>query len=237
MSDDHATLLAAIGRALGLPKPYAETVAGRLDAVALGTLASPPAGAGCEVLGGAVDAARGRVAWVEQRSEDAADDDYVPVEIDLRFAWDGELRAVVVPYTYNPYFGCDVHLARWYGDRFVLLYTEKHKTLLSHFDPPYEAQKSVGIGGSFIVDGDAVYWLDRSDAVLRGRMVATMTETGVLSVPGPAARRALWLEGPGVARVGAYPSVHEHESREEYAAAEARAMAAGVALDLRPTRR
>lgn len=235
MGDDHATLLAAIGRALGLPTAYAESPAERIDAISLGTGASPPAGAGLEVLGGAVDPATGRVAWVEQRTG-LPEGEHVPVVIDLCFAWDGERRAAVEPYTYNPYFGCNVHLARWYGDRFVLVYTEKHKTLLSHFDPPYQEQRSVGIGGHLIVDGDAVHWLDRGGAMIRGRMLATTAETGAIAVPGATERRMFWLERPGVARVATFPAYADYATPEEYAAAEVRAMAAGVDFDLTATR-
>lgn len=234
MTDDHESLLAAIGRALELPEPYGELLGEREGAISLGTLSSAPIGHHREVLGGAEDAATGRVAWVEQRSAPPVGE-HVPVEIDLRFAWEGRLRAVVEPYTYNPYFGCRVHLARWFGERFVLLYTEKHKTLLSHFDPPYRAQRSVEVDRRLIVDGDAVFHLDTDHGLLRGRVLPSMAETIPLPLPRAGRGQALWLERPGVARLVAIPRFGPGGA-EAYDAALARAREEALVIELAPAR-
>lgn len=234
VSDDHASLLAAIGRALGQPGPYEETLGEREQAVSLNTMSSAPIGHHREVLGGAEDAATGRVAWVELRSA-PPDGGYVPVDIDLRVAWKGRLRAVVEPYTYNPYFGCRVHLARWYGKRFVLIYTEKHKTLLSRFDPPYRVQRSVQLDHRFVVDGDAVFHLDTREGFLRGRVLPAMDETVPLPLPRLGHGQTLWLERPGVARLVALPSVVNGDF-EAYDADLARAHEEALVIDLAPAR-
>lgn len=206
MSDERERLLAAIGRALGQAGPYEELLGEREDAISLGAMFSAPIDHHREVLGGAVDAATGRVGWIELRSAPPVHGG-VPVEIDLRFAWRGRLRRVLEPYTYNPYFGCRVHLARWYERRFVLLYTEKHKTLLSHYDPPYRGQRLIELDHRFVVDGDAVFHLDRHGGVLRGRVLPSMAETLPLSLPPFDHHQTLWWERPGVARLVTLPRV------------------------------
>jgi hypothetical protein len=113
------------------------------------------------------------------------------------------LRAAVVPYTYNPYFGVRVELARWYGERFVLLYREKHEMLLSYFDPPYETQDRIQIDDDFIVDRDCVFYLDGTH--LRGRVMPRMTETETRPIPHADHGYQLWLERPGLARLAVWP--------------------------------
>lgn len=227
MSDVQPDLLAAIGAALGLPGPYSETSGERENAISLGTMFSPPIEHHREVLGGA--AANGRVAWVELRSAPPING-YVPVEIDVRFAWDGGLRHVIEPYTYNPYFGVRVRFARWYGERFVLVYREKHKMLLSHFDPPYDAQEYVQIGDSVIVDGDRVFYLDRREPLLRGHALPGITEIAPLAIPPSEEGHLLWLERPGVARL----AVLQPRGDRTWDAELERAREAAIAIELPP---
>ena len=42
MTQEHTALLAAIGRALGLPGPYEETLGERENAISLGTMSAAP---------------------------------------------------------------------------------------------------------------------------------------------------------------------------------------------------
>jgi hypothetical protein len=226
VSDEHTSLLRAIGEALGLPGPYLEIQGELEDAFSLGTMFSAPISDHREVLGGARDPNTGHVAWVELRSATPVDG-YVPVAIDVRFAWGGGSRGEVVPYTYNPYFGVRVELARWYGERFVLLYREKHKMLLSHFDPPYEAQDRIEIDDDFIVDDDRVFYLDGGH--LRGRAMPTMTETETRSIPRSDHGYRLWLERRGLARLAVLP---RFTSRETYDAAVAQACETAMRIEL-----
>jgi hypothetical protein len=226
MSDDHASLLREIGEALGHPGPYLEILGELEDSISLGTMFSPPIGDHREVLGGARDPVTGHVAWVELRSSTPIDG-YVPVAIDVRFAWGGGLRGEVVPYTYNPYFGVRIELARWYGERFVLLYREKHEMLLSYFDPPYEAQDRIEIDDDFIVDGDRVFYLDAGH--LRGRVMPAMTETETRPIPRSEHGYRLWLERGGLARLALLP---RFKSRETYDAAVAQACETAMRIEL-----
>lgn len=197
--DAHAELLQAIGRALGEPGPYIEIVGERLPEISLGTLSSPPVTLTREVLGGAKSAS-GRVAWIELRS-DKPEGEYVPVEIDLRVAWEGELRSITDVYTYNPYFGCSVFLARWYGDEFVFVYREKHKMIVSRLAPPYEIPDNVVLSDDLIEDRDILYFV-RDDAVW-GLMIPSLQPVAPVKFE-PTGRwpvHELWLEAPGVARL------------------------------------
>lgn len=86
-------------------------------------------GAGVErstIVGGVVDG--GRVAWVEQRWRDAGYPDIEEYTLFMR-AGDGRERAWIVE-TYNPWFGCEVYLLRWYGEEVVVVYREKHRTIV-----------------------------------------------------------------------------------------------------------
>lgn len=219
-------LLADISEALG--SSYVEQHGELQRSISLGTGFSPPIDHHREVLGGAKDPASGRVAWMELRSAPPIDG-YVPVEIDVRFAWGGELRHVVVPYTYNPYFGARVGFARWYGERFVIVYREKHRMLLSHFDPPYEHQEYVQISDDCIVDGDRVFYIKAGE--LCGYELPAMTPTPPIAVPAFDYHQTLLLVRPGVAGIANLP-VYDHDTREAYEADVAKARAAATELEL-----
>jgi hypothetical protein len=251
--DAHETLLAAIGRALGLDGPYPEIVGEREEAINLGNMTSAPITKSLEVLGGAVCSSTGRVAWVEQRS-DVPVDGYVPVEIDLRFAWDGALQAITEPYFYNPFFGCRVHLAGWFGERFVLLYREKHDMMLCAFDPPYGRrpdaafddeddapadddaappsgpETSVRVEDSIALTPDAVWYLAERGALVLGRRLPSLARTVVVLPPEVERYPLFWIDTDGRARVAPRPQ-WSHET-ETWQAAVERARAAGIAFPL-----
>lgn len=71
-----------------------------------------------DVLDGDIDTF-GRIAWIE-RAEDT---------FFLRTAGGGPEISREIE-TYNPYFGCDVHYMRWWGDDIVSIYREKHRMLV-----------------------------------------------------------------------------------------------------------
>src|SRR5688572_1774040 len=122
-------LLRAIGSALGQSGPYVERTSPPAEVIFLGTGTSPPTGASLEVIGGAVGD-DGRVAWIEHRTEEMIGEG-LPTEIDIRVAWGGELRHQLPLECYDAYFSCRLRGAKWYGDDFVYLYSEKHQTILA----------------------------------------------------------------------------------------------------------
>ena len=122
-----ADLLAAIGAALGLDGSY-PVQPPRQDAD--GFAISP----GNRVLDGTVDHGSGRVGLVEKTIGDLSVG-YVPVEITINVVEPGRppLRAQL--HSYNPYFGCSVHLMRFLGNALITVYTEKHWTMASRLVP------------------------------------------------------------------------------------------------------
>lgn len=142
---EHERLLAAIGNALGDPEPYPEF--------------PKPAGAsgrpGRTVLAGTAEEGSGRVARVEETVE-APRDGYLPVEITVNVIGDGGPALRVDLYTYNPYFGCDVHLIRFVGDVLVLVYTEKHGPLVNWISTATGEQRITGVGDDFVLGADLV---------------------------------------------------------------------------------
>jgi hypothetical protein len=134
-------LLAAIGAALGLDRPYRESPPPRDSGmIAMGSGQVVASGAGNRILGGTVDDATGRVGWVEETVGGWRQDGYLLVDITLNVAAPGTERLQVDLRTYNPFFGASVHLMRFYGDALVTIYTEKHRTYASRLVPPSPEQ-------------------------------------------------------------------------------------------------
>jgi len=181
----HTELLVAIGRALGWPGPYRELSSEAAPVIFLGTGTSPPTGASLTVLGGAVDG--DRVAWIEQRTA-PPEGDYLPTAIDVRVAWGGALRHTVPLATYNPYFGCHVSLARFYGDDFVYVYQEKHRLLLARLSTKTGRQRLVPLSSPAAVVGDVIYhrdtgWRSGWPELILGRMLPGAKPTAPLFAP------------------------------------------------------
>jgi hypothetical protein len=230
---EHPALLEAIGRALGQDAPYAEFDGERVEAISLGTMQSPPAGASRRVLGGAVDAATGRVAWVEERS-DQPQGNHVPVEIDLHVAWDGQRRGRMPVPTYNPYFGCRVQLLRWYGEALVLLYREKHRMLAARLDPPYDTPQLVVLRDGCAVDGDTVYFVSRTPGLLEGRLLPSLAPALPLPIPSSPEHVEVWPHAPGTLALAVWPPRMDEDDSDTYAVKREAARAAPHLLALPP---
>lgn len=79
------------------------------------------------IIAGAVDARR--VVWVERRFR--GDPTWDDVEYTLWVAVDGALTLAWTVETYNPYFGCEVGFLRLGADEVVVVYREKHRTIVA----------------------------------------------------------------------------------------------------------
>ncbi|QSQ20551.1 hypothetical protein JY651_35720 [Pyxidicoccus parkwayensis] len=211
---EHEALLAAIGRALGSDAPYGEVEGAPGNALHLGTMKLLPAGTSLEVLGGAVDA-HGRVAWVEQRT-DAPEGGYVPVSIDVRFAWDGQPRGQVEVPTYNPFFGCRVGFMRWYGDALLVIYREKHKTLALRLHPPAEALTLATLEDSWVFDDDAVYFRSPHHGLLEGRLLPSLEQALPLPAPTSVSSMQFFLHAPGMLGLAPRPRLENGDTRDTY---------------------
>ncbi len=230
---EHLALLAAIGQALGQHTPYEERHAARKAAFSLGTGQSPPAGAGLQVLGGAVSPESGRVAWLEQKSEAPAQG-VVPVSIALHVAWGGERRGMLEVPTYNPYFGCELAHVRWYGESLIVLYREKHKMIAARWDPPYQELDMVRIQDRCIVDGGTVYFVSERPGLLEGRLLPSLAPALPVPPPGPTRYTSLWQPAPGRLALVETPRVEKGDDRQSYAAKVDAARAATPSFSLPP---
>jgi|GEM_PF-3476081 len=85
------------------------------------------------IIAAASDTSGAKFAWVETREKETKPG-YWDVTHTLRAAQDDEVKAKWELPTYNPFFGCEVGLLEWYGDQLVIVYREKHETLLAVFD-------------------------------------------------------------------------------------------------------
>jgi hypothetical protein len=151
--------LAAIGSVLGSDGPCAEAAVPRVDP-------DPP---GRSVLGGVVDERWGvvaRVAWVEDHKE-PADGRGSAHEIRLHVAGPGLGHQQVRLYHYNPYFGTDVLLMRFYGDALVVIYHEKHNTYVVRVTPPSIEIHLVNVDKDPQIHGDVVVWAPYHEDLLR----------------------------------------------------------------------
>ncbi|MCP3136082.1 hypothetical protein [Pyxidicoccus xibeiensis] len=211
----HEELLAVIGRALGGETPYEEVEGARADAIHLGTMRRLPAGTSREVLGGAVDAAAGRVAWVEQLTGEPQGG-YVPVSIDLHFAWGGQHRGRVEVPTYNPYFGCDVRFMRWYGGTLVVIYREKHRTLAMRLEPPSQALTLAVLEDRWAIDDDTVYFVSQDPGLLEARLLPSLELALPLPALMPPSGKQFWRHAPGTLALAPLPPIATGETRDAY---------------------
>jgi hypothetical protein len=83
-----------------------------------------------EIVGAAVEENGSRIAWVEGRSKQMKPD-LMDVEFRLRAQVAGQEVLSWEIATYNPYFGCQVGYIGWWGDQVILVYREKHATLVA----------------------------------------------------------------------------------------------------------
>ncbi|MDY7227317.1 hypothetical protein [Hyalangium rubrum] len=183
-----------------------------------------------EVLGGAVEAHTGRVAWIQQRISEPQGQ-YMPVDIDLHVAGGGLAHTSMAVPTYNPYFGCKVEFARWWDEALIILYSEKHLTLVARMDPPYEALELVQLHWPWAVVGDTVYFVSRRPGLLEGRLLPSLAPALPLPMPRASNLRALEPRDSGMLALVEHPP---YVPAEDAAAFRARAEAARTAARLLP---
>ncbi|MBZ4418722.1 hypothetical protein [Myxococcus sp. RHSTA-1-4] len=215
---EHASLLVAIGRALGSDGPYLEVEGEPGDALHLGTRSLLPVGTRRVVLGGAVDPATGRVAWVEQLTGEPDGDGHVPVSIDLHFAWEGRRQGQVEVPTYNPYFGCDVGFMGWYGGALVVIYREKHRTLAVRLSPPATALEVAVLGDTWALDEDTVYFVSHHPGLIEGRLLPSLARALPLPIPRPPGAVQFWRHAPGTLALAPYLPFGRGDTRDSYRA-------------------
>jgi hypothetical protein len=226
---EHHRLLAAIGEALGHTVPYEESPPPREDAISLSTGHMPPSGEGLQVHGGAVDEKTRRVVWVEERTGTECEG-YVPVSIVLRIAGGGQQSKVLRVETYNPYFGCQVGLLRWYGDVILMLYREKHLTILTRVDSPYESQKLLAVGSECVEDRDVIYALGREPGLVESVGLPDLRPMLPLTIPYSGNVCELWSAGDASLRYAIWPTTEETKGSYDDAVDLARAHALQVPL-------
>lgn len=170
MTADHARLLASIGSALGGAAPY-EDAEGR--AVIAGVVEDDGAGPL-------------RTAWVEE-TLDRRDGRY-DHEISLNVAGGGLDRVSVGLYHYNPYFGTDVHLLRFFGDSVVVVYHEKHHEYVVSLTPASPRQRGGRIGDDFVINDDLLVHVGSHEDLLHHLILPGVAPEVPLPLPPVAGR-------------------------------------------------
>lgn len=208
---EHSALLEAIGRALELDGPYTEH-----------SSEEDSSEENLRVHGGAVDAASGRVAWIEERTRERRGD-FVPVALTLVVAWEGLRRIKREVPTYNPYFSCSVQFMGWFGDSLVAIYREKHRMIAARLDVPYGDLELMAIDEPCAVDGNTVYFASDRPGLVEARMLPSLAPALPLPVESVSRRLEIWQHAPGVLAAFERPPRNEGEP---YEAHEARIQAA-----------
>lgn len=128
-------------------------------------------------------------AWVERRGRD--DGGWEEVEFHLWMGSHGARERVWCVETYNPYFGCEVGLLQIGHDGVVMVYREKHRTVLAVVG---DGVRMRAIGSRWRVDGERVLW--QSEAA-RGLVEWAYVPELVMGLPVPLAwaDRALAADG------------------------------------------
>lgn len=227
---EREALLNAIQAALGRGEPLVEQSAEREAGISLGSGTSAPLTSGWEVLAGAVEPGRRRVAWIEQRSADPTENGFVDVAIDLCWAWDGALRGRVPVQTYNPYFGCRPDVFRWSAGAIVYAYHEKHRHILARLDPDHPelhdedgdeeafsdelddwgdedadaAHRMVALTDPSRVIGEVIWSVDEKHGVLQGRRLSDLAATIAVVIPRSTEPQELFEPSPGQLAIGTW---------------------------------
>jgi hypothetical protein len=104
----------------------------------------------------------GDLAYLESRAKDVGPSRYgdfgrhIDVSIKVHLIQAGEHRSADIK-SYNPYFGCDVHVFDWFRSRAILIYTEKHGAYACAFGdvwPPMFKE----LGWQWVQRGDEVLY-------------------------------------------------------------------------------
>jgi hypothetical protein len=210
---EHDALLAAIGSVLGMERAY-EDVPIPHDP------SDPP---GRQVLDGAVDGggdpgAGRRVAWVEDTVEGYRDGVWLGCEVALHVAGRGLDHRRIPLRHYNPWFGTDVRLVRFFGDTLVVVYEEKHKTLLLRVALSSAELRYVQLDTTDSAAGDVVTWAPWREDLVRHMRLPEAAHTVPLPVPpagglqvrlsvehGPDGTYVLWADRERASEPGVFP--------------------------------
>lgn len=112
----------------------------------------------CEIVGAAISDDDRRVAWVEGRSKQVKDAVDIAYHLNARVAGKDVIRWEVA--TYNPYFGCEVGYMGWWGDEVLVVYREKHRTLVAAA-PLSGGVRLFPIDDEWSLEGNAIHYEGR----------------------------------------------------------------------------
>ena len=107
-----------------------------------------------EIVAGAVDPERGRVAWLQCRSKEETRG-HVDVSFLLHATVEGRPLVEWSPKTYNPYFGINPLAFEWSGDGLVFSYSEKHYVYRAEFDAAGRLTLGRLVNGEFLPPEEA----------------------------------------------------------------------------------
>lgn len=134
-----------------------------------------------EIIGAAVDEESGRVAFVECRARDVGS--YIDIDISVHLGDRDDEQLLAPIESYNPYFGCDVRLLRWFGTVAVLIYREKHGTYVCAFGSDLPI-RFVRIADEWILRGPRLAYRNHYESWVRCLRLPELTELPDLSREG-----------------------------------------------------
>ena len=130
-----------------------------------------------DIIAGAIADRGHKMAWVDSRCKDNGG--AVDITFTLRARIDDRPVIEWEIASYNPYFGCDVQFIGWWGETVIVIYSEKHHTVLAALteeQPPLVRF----IGDEWELREDRVYYRSKAPGLLEIIQLAGLTPNAPL---------------------------------------------------------
>jgi hypothetical protein len=132
-----------------------------------------------EMFAAALNEQTGAVAYVETRAKQLWDRVDIAIHLHVRARDQREVVWEII--SYNSYFGCNVRLLVWFGERVVMIYREKHRTYVCRIGldcaPVYKE-----IGDYWLIKGSVLASRrDQNESTIRRLSIPELSELPDLS--------------------------------------------------------
>lgn len=136
-----------------------------------------------EIVGAAISDDGSRQAWIEGRSK-WLNKETMDIEYRLKAIVDGRQALDWEVATYNPFFGCDVGMMAWRQDTVVVVYTEKHQTIVASV-PLSGVPRLFTIEHEWVLKDNAIYTLSEAPGLVEGVTIPDLRRTLPLETGAP----------------------------------------------------